>query len=58
MGNSCPTEAGEKKAIIEARAHLKYLTSELKLVFFHCRNYLALNHTDLTCYSAIEKSLL
>lgn len=30
VGNSCPAEAGEKKAIIGARAHLKYLTSELK----------------------------
>lgn len=60
VSNSCPTEAGEKKAVIEACAHLKYLTSELKnwSCFFHCRNYLALNHTDLTCYSAIEKSLL
>lgn len=30
VGNSCPTEAGEKTAIIGAHAHLKYLTSELK----------------------------
>lgn len=60
VGNSWLTEAGEKKAIIEARAHLKYFRSQLKnwSCFFHCRNYLALNHTDLTCYSAIEKSLL
>jgi len=60
VGNSWLTEAGEKKAIIEAHAHLKYFTSELKnwSCFFHRRNYLALNHTDLTCYSAIEKSLL
>lgn len=30
MGNSWLTEAEGKKAIIEARAHLEYLTSELK----------------------------